>query len=94
MIQVKNISKIYNEKKRNEFQALSNVSLEIGNGEMIAIVGKSGAGKSTLLHILGLLDSPTSGEVMYRDISVSQMKKKKRLYFREKRLDLYYRILD
>lgn len=86
MIQVKNISKIYNEKKRNEFQALSNVSLEIGNGEMIAIVGKSGAGKSTLLHILGLLDSPTSGEVMYRDISVSQMKKKEKIVFQREKI--------
>ena len=51
MVQLKDIVKIYNKGKSNEFEALHGVSAEIKDGEMIAIVGTSGAGKSTLLHI-------------------------------------------
>lgn len=61
MIQLTNIEKIYNKGKANEFQALYDVNLKIQQGEFIAITGKSGAGKSTLLHILGCIDSSTSG---------------------------------
>ena len=62
MIELKDIVKIYNPKKQNEFEALHKVSITIGDGEMVAIIGKSGAGKSTLLHILACIDSYQSGE--------------------------------
>ena len=62
MIQLKNIVKIYNPKKANEFEALHGISAEIEDGEMVAVIGKSGAGKSTLLHILACIDSYQSGE--------------------------------
>ena len=62
MIQLKNIVKIYNPEKSNEFEALHKVSAKIEDGEMVAIVGKSGAGKSTLLHILACIDSYQEGE--------------------------------
>lgn len=60
MIEVKNITKIY-DKSTNPFQALSGVSFSIEDGEFVAIMGPSGSGKSTLMHILGALDTPTSG---------------------------------
>ena len=59
MIEVKNITKIYN--TGEPFQALGGVSFTIEDGEFVAIMGPSGSGKSTLMHILGALDSPTSG---------------------------------
>lgn len=62
MITLKNITKIYNPKKTNEFEALHGVSAEIKDGEMVAVIGKSGAGKSTLLHILACIDSYQEGE--------------------------------
>lgn len=62
-----NITKIYNKGKENAVTALHDINLDIEEGELLAIVGESGSGKSTLLHLLGGLDTPTSGEVLYND---------------------------
>jgi len=62
MIEVKKVSKVYG-KKENTFTALSDISLSIKSGEVMAVVGKSGSGKSTLIHILTGLDKPTKGDV-------------------------------
>ena len=61
LITVENMSKIYNPGE-NEVRALDDVSLEINQGEFIAIVGHSGSGKSTFMNMLGCLDTPDSGE--------------------------------
>lgn len=61
IIQLKNVKKTYVLDK-TEVPVLHNIDLEIGSGEMIAIIGPSGSGKSTLMNIIGLLDRPTSGE--------------------------------
>lgn len=76
MIKLENISKIYNKGKTNAFQALYDVSLEIADGEMAAIIGTSGAGKSTLLHILACIDSYESGEYYIDNILVKDMSEK------------------
>jgi putative ABC transport system ATP-binding protein len=70
MIELNNIKKIYRTGDV-EFQALDDVSFKIEDGEFVAIMGPSGSGKSTLMHILGALDSPTSGKYFLdgRDVS-------------------------
>src|SRR6476660_6876957 len=54
-------------KGKTEIQVVRGVDLTIGTGEMVAITGASGVGKSTLLHILGTLETPTSGKVLFGD---------------------------
>ena len=55
------------------FNALDGVSLKIKEGEFVSITGPSGSGKSTLMHIIGLLDNPTSGEVLLKDRNISRL---------------------
>ena len=50
---------------RREIQVLRGIDLQVAGGELLALLGASGAGKSTLLHLLGLLDAPTAGAVLY-----------------------------
>ena len=60
MIEVRNVTKTYG----REVQALRGVDLRIGAGESVAIMGASGSGKSTLMNLIGLLDRPTTGEIL------------------------------
>jgi lipoprotein-releasing system ATP-binding protein len=65
LLEAKNIHKIYNDGKR-DLVVLKGVDLKIEKAKFIAIVGPSGAGKSTLLHILGGLDKPSKGEIIFQ----------------------------
>ncbi len=72
MIQVKNITKTY-KSGEVEFQALKGANFTIEDGEFVAIMGPSGSGKSTLMHILGALDTPTSGTYLLDEKDVSEL---------------------
>ena len=61
IIEVKNLKKIFNKGQESEVKALNGVNLKINKGELCSVVGASGSGKSTLLHILGCIDSLSSG---------------------------------
>ncbi|EEQ12002.1 Lipoprotein-releasing system ATP-binding protein lolD [Yersinia mollaretii ATCC 43969] len=69
---------------------LSNVSFTIESGELMAIVGSSGSGKSTLLHLLGGLDTPTSGEVIYQGRSLNQLSSSAKAELRNRELGFIY----
>lgn len=69
MLEAKNIHKVYYNGIK-QLEVLKGVNLSIGKGEFAAIVGPSGAGKSTLLHILGGLDTPTQGEVVFEQRNI------------------------
>lgn len=72
MIEVKDITKVY-KTGEIEFAALRGVSFQIKDGEFVAIMGPSGSGKSTLMHILGALDSPTTGRYRLDSQDVSAL---------------------
>ena len=72
LLKAENITKIY-QLGDNKIFALDGVSIEIRQGELLGILGKSGSGKSTLMHIIGLLDTPTSGKLYLNDKDVSSL---------------------
>ena len=74
LIDVRQMSKIYNEGRENEVRALDNISLTVEWGEFLCILGQSGSGKSTLMNILGCLDIPTYGTYYLDGQAVSEMK--------------------
>lgn len=80
MIKVKNLIKTYPGDVPT--QALKGVTLEIAEGEFVALMGRSGSGKSTLLHQLGLLDTPTSGDVLVNGVDVLKLSDTERTRFR------------
>lgn len=81
MIHTRNLVKVY----RNGFvetPALSNVNLDVGRGEYVAVFGPSGSGKTSLFNILGLLDSPTTGEVFFMGREVGSLPERQRTRIR------------
>ena len=81
MITAKNIVKTF-KNGSVETQVLKGVSLEIRSGEFVAIMGKSGAGKSTFMYQLGLLDHPTSGNIVIDNVVVTDLSHDERTQFR------------
>lgn len=81
MIQVRDLKRTYAVGKI-EVPALRGVSFEVEKGEVLAIMGPSGSGKSTLLHQLGLLDTPTAGEIIIDTIDVLGLSDKEKILFR------------
>ena len=97
MIQIKNLVKVYNKGKTNEFCALKGIDLSIDEGEMVAIIGKSGAGKCTLLHILAAIDSYDKGSYLVDGVSVGDLKEKDRARFRNQKIGIVmqdYALID
>ena len=72
MISLKNVIKEY-KIGDTTLKALDSTTLEIKHGEFIGIIGSSGSGKSTLMHIIGLLDKPTSGEIIFEGRNIAKL---------------------
>lgn len=72
IIEIKNIAKVYTMGEEKVY-ALRDISLSIGSNEYVAIMGPSGSGKSTLMNVLGCLDTPTSGDYLFKGLNVSEM---------------------
>jgi putative ABC transport system ATP-binding protein len=82
MIKTNALTKIFRTEEV-ETTALNKVSLEVKEGEYVAVMGPSGCGKSTLLNILGLLDNPTSGSYIFNGTEVANLRERDRTIFRK-----------
>ena len=88
LIELKNISKVY--KNEIEYLALKNISFSVKEGEFVAIVGPSGCGKSTLMHLLGFLDTPTSGKYFFEGKDVSLLSENELAEMRKKKIGFVF----
>jgi putative ABC transport system ATP-binding protein len=81
LIETRAVTRVY-QMGSNEVKALDDVSIGVAEGEFVAIQGTSGSGKSTLLNLLGGLDSPTSGEILFDSQSLAPLTKKQMARYR------------
>lgn len=85
MIRLNGITKSF-----GDLQVLKGISLEIGKGEIVSIIGPSGAGKTTLLQIMGSLDRPDSGEVFYGDTNIFELNNRELAAFRNRHIGFVF----
>ena len=89
MIELKGISKIY-QQNTSPSVALEEVSLTIGQGELVAVMGPSGSGKSTLLNIIGCMDTPTSGTYLLDGVDVAASSRNRQQKLRKEKISFVF----
>lgn len=89
LMECKGLSKIYKEGP-GEVSVLQKVTFHINTAEQVAIVGTSGSGKSSLLHLLGALDTPSSGQVFFKEKDIFKFNEKQQARFRNQSLGFIY----
>ena len=93
ILEIKNLCKTYGN-GNTAVKALYNVSFSVEKGEFVAIIGPSGSGKSTLLHILGGVDTPTSGSVIIDGTDISKLDETALAIFRRRQIGLIYQFYN
>ena len=93
ILKVDNLTKIYG-KDNNKVVALDHVSFSVEKGEFVAIVGASGSGKSTLLHLMGGVDTPTSGKVFIDGKDIYSLSSDNLAIFRRREVGLIYQFYN
>jgi putative ABC transport system ATP-binding protein len=93
MLSVRGATKTYRQGDA-EVQALAGVTLDIAQGEFVAIVGPSGSGKSTLLHLMGGLDLPTSGDILIDGTSIGRMSDDDVTVFRRRSIGFVFQFFN
>lgn len=93
LLQLKNISKGYGQIGTHSFRpVLKDLTLDINKGEKISIIGKSGSGKTTLLNLIGALDLPDSGEIIFDGKNITGYSKKELATFRNQHLGFIFQL--
>src|SRR5262245_15514854 len=93
MLELRDVTKHY-PKGRRIVRALDGVSIRIEAGEFVSIMGPSGSGKSTLMHLLGALDSPTSGEVFFQGRALHKLSDKELAFLRRSRIGFVFQFFN
>src|SRR5262249_17970812 len=79
---------------RRQVQAVRGVSLQVSEGEYVSIMGPSGSGKSTLMHLLGALDTPTSGKALFRGQDLNALSDRERSRLRRTRIGFVFQFFN
>lgn len=90
MIKIENVNKIYNSNKENSFQALSDISFHIKQGQCVILKGVSGSGKSTLLSLIGSINTPTNGKIEVEGLNIVKLPDHHKSHFRNKNLGFIF----
>ena len=93
MLKIRNLNKKYITVD-GEIIALNNVSLQVDRGEYLAIVGKSGSGKTTLLNMIGGLDIPDSGSILFGETDIVKLSNKKTAVLRRQKIGVIYQFYN
>jgi putative ABC transport system ATP-binding protein len=93
LVELRNVSKIYR-LGEEEIRALDDVTLDIGEGEFISIIGPSGSGKSTLMHILGCLDSPTKGTIQLDGVMIQNASARELAAIRNRKIGFVFQFFN
>jgi len=93
MMALSNVTKVYQQGRRS-VHAVRGVSLRINSGEFVSIMGPSGSGKSTLMHLLGALDTPSSGQAIFDGKDLSKMSDRERSLLRRSRIGFIFQFFN
>jgi len=93
MMELEHVTKIYQQGRRT-VRAVRGVSLRIERGEFVSIMGPSGSGKSTLMHLLGALDTPTSGRALFDGCDLQSMSDRQRSLLRRNRIGFVFQFFN
>jgi putative ABC transport system ATP-binding protein len=94
VFQLRDVSKVYRSGNGVEVHALRGVNLDLHRGELVVLLGPSGSGKSTLLNILGGLDTPTSGQVIYLDHNLTEASDRDLTRFRREHVGFVFQFYN
>jgi putative ABC transport system ATP-binding protein len=93
MMELQDVTKVYDQGRR-KVEALRGVSMTVEAGEFVSIMGPSGSGKSTMLHLLGALDTPTTGKALFNGKNIQEMSDRERSLLRRTRIGFIFQFFN
>ena len=94
IIELSNLTKTYQKESKIEVKAVSNVTLEVPEGEFLTILGPSGSGKTTLLNLIGGLDKPTSGKITLDGQELSKLNETQMVKIRREKVGFVFQAFN